>query len=1143
MAKFHLPTLEEEQLVRWDEANVLRRIMDREDNPAGPFVFYEGPPTANGKPGIHHILNRAFKDAILRFRTMRGHRIDRKAGWDTHGLPVELAVEKQLGFTRKQEIEEYGIAEFNAKCKASVWEYKDLWEKITTRIGYWIDLDDPYVTYENGYVESLWSIIKEIDASGKLYEGHRVTPHCPRCVTSLSSHELAQGYKDVDDESVFIRFRVKGEKDLSFLVWTTTPWTLPANLALAVGPDIEYVEMKNAETGERIIMASALVGALEGEHETVKKMKGAELVGMEYEPLYDRAPAESRAAAYRVYGAGFVSTTDGTGIVHIAPAYGEDDAVVGREHGLAPLLSADATGIMADGVPGAGKKFKDADADIVADLGTRGLLYKKQTYRHSYPFCWRCDSPIMYLAKGSWYIAMSSLRDKLLASNEGVNWVPSHIRDGRFGEWLKDVKDWAFSRERYWGTPLPVWKCDSCDAKHTLGSLAELDTIGRPRNTYWFQRHGEANTNFKGIVSGYSENDPHALTDKGRAQLEERAAEYKAEGIDMIIASPVRRTKESAEIIAEATGIEVLFDERLREIDFGACDGKTIDEYLDTTGRGMARFTNAPEGGENIAQVRARVVALVKELEAKYEGKRIVLVTHGDCIWLALAAFMGVKDEDIFGDDVHYNPVGGRKELDLPRRPYDRDGKVDVHRPYIDEITLPCRIGGCVGTKTRVPDVIDVWFDSGAMPFAQWGYPNDGTRVSGGAPTNYPADYICEAIDQTRGWFYTLLAVATLLGKEAPYKNVICTGHILDGKGKKMSKSKGNVIDPWETIEKYGADAIRYWLFTVNQPGEPKRFDERVLSDITKKTFLILWNVLSFYEMFAEEKTDASVRPAPSHELDRWVLSELDALNARVTEGLTRYDAVGPARDIAEFITDLSTWYVRRSRDRFKHADAKVRGEAIATLAHVLHTLSRIMAPFTPFLADALYRATGGTLDSVHLGEWPKAGKADESLRTVMKTVREACSAGLERRAAAGIPVRQALASASVVAPMDGEEWMCEIVKDELNVLEVQWEKGTELAVTLDENITPELRRMGAARELVRHVNSMRKELKLTPQDRISVTYRTDGSLWKETLEAHKDGIMADVRATGFSEGNSGADLEKELELDDQVIAVGISKA
>lgn len=1139
MAKFHLPSIEEEQLKKWDEKQIFPKVLAKEGT-KGNFVFFEGPPTANGKPGIHHLLTRSFKDVILRFRTMQGYHIDRKAGWDTHGLPVELEVEKQLGFTKKQDIEQYGIAKFNAQCKESVWKYLDLWQKSTRRIAFWVDLENPYITYKNDYVESLWWILKEIDRKGLLYQGYRVTPHCPRCVTSLSSHELAQGYKDTEDPSVFVKFTIDEAKKLYFLVWTTTPWTLPANVALAVGKDVVYTKAKLKETGETYILAKDLLRVLDGEFEVVEEVSGQSLKGTAYQPLYKTMAGSGERVdnAYKVYTADFVSTADGSGIVHIAPAFGEDDGKLGETEMLPTLLTVDNTGMVTADVPGKGKFFKKADDDIMADLTARGLLYKSGKYTHSYPFCWRCGTPILYYAKTSWYIRMSQLRDGLLERNKQINWVPDHIRDGRFGEWLKEVKDWALSRERYWGTPLPIWKCDGCKARTTIGGLGELEGLSRPKNTYFIQRHGEAETNVANTISCWPELRPIHLTEKGKTQVAEAAKKHKENGVEMIFSSDLVRTKESAEMILQELELPVVYDERLREINVGVFNGKSVEEYHLNFPSQLAKFTAAAEGGENLHDVRRRVVSFFKEIEAKYSGKKILIITHGDPYWMAQTAFQDLTDQETL-DWPHYDGPGQFREMQIRNQPYDEMGNVDVHRPYIDEVLLGCP--NCKETMRRVTDVVDVWFDSGAMPFAQWHYPfENAERIDNGA--NFPADFISEAIDQTRGWFYTLLAVSTLLDRPTPpYKNVICLGHVLDAKGQKMSKSKGNVVDPFKAIDTYGADAIRYYFFTVNQPGEPKRFDEKSVEEVTKKVFLILWNVLTFYKMFAGEQKDRMAEGQNGSEsvLDKWILSELSDLTAKVTKDLETYNVVDSGRAIAEFITTLSTWYLRRSRDRFK------AGSSVAVLGHVLKTIAKLMAPFTPFLSDALYAELGGEKESIHLDEWPTVSGSgfDEKLRTDMQSVQKAASLGQEQRAAAGMPVRQALASATVYSSQSFEPWMREIVAEELNVHEVRWNSDKEgFRVELDTVLTPDLKREGAARELVRNVNDMRKGAGLTVKDRISVCYHTSSDFWKEVFAEHGDGLKKDVLADELKEGEEEVIAHREIGFDGHNLWVGIKK-
>lgn len=1156
MVRFHLPSIEGEQLKKWEDRGIFRKVLDKK-SPKGAFRFFEGPPTANGKPGIHHMLTRAFKDIILRFRTMQGYHIDRKAGWDTHGLPVELEVEKQLGFTKKQDIEEYGIAKFNAKCRESVWTYLDQWQDITKRTAFWVDMDDPYITYENGFVESLWWVLKEIDKKGLLYQGYRVTPHCPRCVTSLSSHELAQGYKDTDDPSVFVKFRWtekrkgflkrfidrllgRAEKHTAFLVWTTTPWTLPGNVAVAVGADVTYVKAR-MENGEVLVLAKELLGTLDGEtYEVIEEVRGESLVGTSYVPLFDTMPDDEKGKehAYKAYAADFVSTSDGTGIVHVAPAFGEDDYELGKRESLPTLRTVDPTGHVTAEVPGKGKFFKKADKDISDDLTSRGLMFREETYTHTYPFCWRCSTPLLYYAKGSWYIAMSKLRDDLVANNKKINWIPSHIRDGRFGEWLNDVKDWALSRERYWGTPLPVWKCGACDAQKVMGGLGDIVENARPKNRYLLQRHGEAGHNLTNTLASFPEPDGGVkLTEKGEQMIRDVSNRLKDEGVDVIVSSDLRRTKQTAGIIAEELGLGVAFDERLRDTDFGDMNGMPISVLKERFGTRVARFTEAPEGGETLRQVRHRIIEVVKELEAKYEGKTILLVSHGDPLWMLESGIKHMTDEE--SDGMTYNHVGEYRELDIPRLPMDPEGRVDMHRPFIDEVILRC---GCGGDMIRVPDVCDVWFDSGAMPFAQWHYPFE-NRERIDERINFPADFISEAIDQTRGWFYTLLAVSTLLGyEEPPYKNVICLGHVLDAKGQKMSKSKGNTVDPWEMIDKHGADAIRLFFFTVNQPGEPKRFDEKAVLEVTKKTFLILWNVLSFYRMFAGAQRASVSVPAPKNELDRWILARLARLTDSMTEDLEKYHVVDAGRDVAEFITDMSQWYVRRSRGRFKSDD---KDEAVMTLGHVLLTLSKLLAPFTPFLADALYDELGGTKESVHLDEWPGedvVAHGDDAILGKMDEVRKAASVGLERRASEGMPVRQVLASATVQGTIEFEDWMKIMVAQELNVDEVRWKKAEMLSVELDTELTPDLKRRGALRVLVRNMNDLRKGAKLTIGDRIVIHTDTESEFWSAVLDVHGVSLQNDTLADALERGRKELEHMKELDIDGERIWIGFTK-
>lgn len=842
--KQSFPKLEDEMLKSWDNKDIFKKSVEKNKD-GEPFVFFEGPPTANGRPGIHHVLARAFKDVIPRYKGMKGYYVPRKAGWDTHGLPVELQVERQLEISGKPEIENYGIQEFNQRCKESVWEYKDEWEKLTKRIGFWVDLDDPYITYETPFIESVWWIIKQVSEKGLLYEGHKVVPHCPRCGTALSSHEVAQGYKDVTDQAVFAKFKVKEAENTYFLSWTTTPWTLPGNVGLAVGADFEYVKIAVGE--EKYILAKERLEIIEEEYEVLETMSGKDLVDMEYEPLFDSLQDVEEKGWY-VVPADFVTTDSGTGIVHTAVMYGEDDYNMALEHNLPQKHTVNEEGKFLPIVKEfAGMFVKDAEKPVISNLKERGLLYKKENYLHSYPHCWRCDTPLLYYAKSSWFIKMSELRDELLANNQQINWVPEHIKDGRFGNWLENVKDWAISRERYWGTPLPVWKSES-------GEIAVIGSI-----------------------------------------------------------------------------------EELRERAIG----------------------NLPED-------------------------------------------------------------------------------IDLHRPFIDDVKLRASDGS---EMTREVSVLDCWLDSGSMPFAQHHYPFENKELIDNG-LQFPGDYIAEAIDQTRGWFYTLLAISTVLGKGPSYKNVICTGHINDKHGKKMSKSKGNVVNPWEVIDQYGVDALRWYLYTMNAPGDPKRFDPKGVEEVVKGVVLKMWNVHSFFITYAniDNFTPPSELSEKTHVLDKWVISRLESLKKTVGDALDKYDITTACQSIEEFIDELSNWYVRRSRRRFwKSENDGDKNDAYETLHYTLLETSKLLAPFMPFLSDALYQGLNGPEESVHLESFPEANEQfiDESLNEKMHDAQTIVTLGHAARDQKGIKVRQPLREVMVANTTLPEGDIAEIITDELNVKEL----------------------------------------------------------------------------------------------------------
>ncbi|MDO8483201.1 MAG: class I tRNA ligase family protein [bacterium] len=1146
----------------WQENRIFEKSVARSAS-QGEYIFYEGPPTANGRPGIHHLEARAFKDAIPRYKTMRGYKVRRKGGWDTHGLAVEIQTEKELGLKSKKEIETYGIEAFNKKCRESVWRYVKEWEEFTGRIGYWIDLKRPYVTCKPYYIESVWNIVSKINEQGLLYKDYKVVPWCPRCGTGLSSHELAQGYEDVKDLSVTVRFKIKDSRfkeDTYLLAWTTTPWTLPGNVGLAVGEDIDYVKVRISNSfsqvpdgakipkneNDYVILAKNKLNLIKGEPEVVEEFKGSELVALEYEPLYpflkdnlSETEKPKLKNAFKVYAADFVTTTDGTGIVHTAVMYGTDDFELGTKVGLPKhhLVKEDGTFKEETGFL-AGKFVKDPETDvaIIKDLANRSngsLLFAKEKYAHSYPHCWRCHTPLIYFARDSWYIKMSALRDKLVAENEKINWEPDYIKEGRFGEWLREIKDWAISRERYWGTPLPVWECVSCGKRKIVGSFSELykQSTAKKLTRLILIRHGESEKNVLGLFD--SSKDKYPLTKEGEDRAKLAGEKIKGMNVDAIYASPVLRTRQTAEIVGKAVGKTPTLSDALWEVRSGEWDGK-LDVVTEAEPERIAynklpheAFYKAPRGktGESWQDVENRAVDFVKEILKKHQGETVVLVSHEGPLMTLMRHLKDLSLEDITNlweesRTFHQGLLGGYAE---PTYVYvdNRTGKeIDPHRPFIDELILVCE---CGKDMKRVKEVMDVWFDSGAMPFAEEHYPFKNKELID--TTGYPADFISEAIDQTRGWFYTLHAIGILMGKGKAYKNVICLGHILDAEGKKMSKSIGNVVDPNLMIEKYGADALRFWMYSVNQPGEPKNFDEKTVEEVVKKVFNLAGNVLAFYQLYSSPLSPArpnvpeSVRygrePSPlnpSHVLDIWIIARLNQLIAEVTDGLEKYKLLEPARAIRDFVADLSQWYLRRSRERIKNGGED--GEAaLATLRFTLCELSKLMAPFTPFFAEHLYKAVGGEKESVHLESWPVVSLEVQKLKgsevlEQMQEVRKIVSLALEQRAKANTKVRQPLGKLKVkTEKLKTQVGLIQLVKEEINVKEVVFDAGISGEVELDTVITPELKEEGGVRELIRAIQDLRKETGLNAGDLASLTVEADEK-GKKFVEKHEQELM-----------------------------------
>lgn len=1125
---------EEKILAFWNEQNIFNKTLGKE-SPMGEFNFFEGPPTANGRPGIHHVGARSFKDIIPRYKTMRGFSVRRKAGWDTHGLPVELQVEKSLGLKSKKEIEAYGVADFNRKCRESVWMYKDEWEKLTARMGFWLDMKSPYVTYENSYIEALWATVKRANERGHLYKDFKVLPWCTRCGTALSSHELNQpgAYKDVKDLSVFAKFKIVGVENGYFLAWTTTPWTLPGNVGLAVGPDVDYVEAKVGD--EVLVLAKDLVKVLPEGFEIVAEHKGSEMIGMEYEPLYpfmnDLLPENQQAKkpnAYRVYGADFVTTTDGTGIVHTAVMYGADDFELGTKYELPKFHLVNEEGKFIEGCDTgtlklSGRYVKETDengkptlaVNIIDDLTARGLLFKKENYAHSYPHCWRCDTPLIYYARTSWYFSMSKLRTQLLDANEKIKWEPDHIKEGRFGEWLDGIKDWAISRDRYWGTPLPVWSTAS-GKNVVIGGLSDIKKHAkRSGNAYFAMRHGFGQHMEQQVMASL-DNDHYHLTEEGKKQVQLQADKLKEKGITKIISSPLLRTTETAKIVAETLGFsesDITFDDRIREYDFGEWNGKSFQEYIDYR-KEHVKYYDQVLGATTLLDVKKRFGDFMYGLEESYRNETILVVTHGIFFETIPSIIEGANNERSL--EILFDHFGNKRvdvaqflELDFIPLPHNENYELDFHKPFIDAVEL--ELDG--ERLVRTPEVMDVWFDSGSMPIAQ--------DHKLGEPVNFdprPADYIAEGVDQTRGWFYTMHAIANML-HDVPteaYRNVICMGLLMDANGQKMSKSRGNVVEPWAMFDKYGADVVRFWFYSVNQPGDSKNFDEKSLDEVNKKVFNLLRNVVSFYEMYKPDDFPF-INPFDStNVLDQWVLANLQDLSRRLVKNLDGYKVLESARAIREFIAELSQWYVRRSRDRFKSDDVADRNFALVTLQYVLDQLSRYLAPFAPFVAEDIYQRVKihKSEESVHLTTWHTWDEESRFAGTLarMQVVRDIVTLGLDARTKANIKVRQPLGlltvSEDLIIPL--EEYL-EIVKDELNVKFVAFDGTLEKkTVVLDTNITDELRAEGDMRDMVRAVQEMRKEANLEPKDRVTVSWTDPEPTWFGTYGAD---LMATVGA------------------------------
>ena len=959
----------------WEDEQIFKKSIDsRKQGPT--YTFYDGPPTANGKPHIGHVLTRVIKDMIPRYRAMKGYMVPRKAGWDTHGLPVELDVEKMLGLDGKEQIEQYGLEPFIEHCKESVWKYKGMWEKFSNTVGFWADMEHPYVTYHNSFIESEWWALKEIWNKGLLYKGFKIVPYCPRCGTPLSSHEVAQGYKDVKERSAIAKFPVKGE-DAYILAWTTTPWTLPSNVALCVNPDETYVKVKMKEDGTVYYMAQALCDTVlgEGTYDVLETFVGKDLEYKEYEPLFDYAVAtceKQHKKAFYIVCDNYVTLTDGTGVVHIAPAFGEDDSKVGRKYDLPFVQLVDGKGEMTKETPWAGMFCKKADPEVLKALRESGLLFSAPVFEHSYPHCWRCDTPLIYYARESWFIKMTAVKDDLIRNNNTINWIPESIGKGRFGDWLENVQDWGVSRNRYWGTPLNIWECE-CGCQHAIGSQAELKSMS---------------PNYTDVVKKYA------------------------------------------------------------------------------------------------------------------------------------------------------------KEMDQ-----EANGEVELHRPFIDDVTITCP--KCGKQMHRVPEVIDCWFDSGSMPFAQHHYPFENKELF---EQQFPADFISEAVDQTRGWFYSLLAISTLIFNKAPYKNVIVLGHVQDENGQKMSKSKGNAVDPFDALQTYGADAIRWYFYINSAPWLPNRFHGKAVIEGQRRFMGTLWNTYAFFVLYANiDNFDATKYTLEYDKLpvmDKWLLSKLNSLIKEVDDDLGNYRIPEAARALQDFVDDMSNWYVRRSRERFwAKGMEQDKINAYMTLYTALVTVAKVAAPMIPFMTEDIYQNLVRSLDkeapeSIHLCDFPVANEAhiDKDLEAKMEEVLKVVVLGRAARNTANIKNRQPIGRMFVKAETALPEFYQEIIQDELNVKKVEFTDDVRAFTSY--SFKPQLRTVG--RKYGKYVNEIKEILAGLDGNQAMDTLNETDLLSFETqdgtkVELAKEDLLIDMaQVPGFvSEGDNFVTVVLDTNLTPELIEEG----
>ncbi len=1093
--------LKEESILEfWKKNNIFQKTLNKK-SPKGEFVFYDGPPFATGTPHYGHLLPGTMKDVIPRFKTMQGYRVPRRWGWDCHGLPIENLIEKELGLETKKDIENFGIEKFNDAARASVLRYEKVWKETIPRVGRWVDMDDPYMSMQPSFMETGWWIFSELYKKDLITKGFKPMHLCPRCETTLANFEVNQGYKDITDLSLTAKFELVDEPGTFVLAWTTTPWTLPGNVALAVGEEIRYAKVRIEQ--EIFIVATSLLSKVfkDKYYEIIAELPGKELVGKSYRPLFDyytnNEKLENRQNGWKIYGASFVTTEDGTGVVHIAPAFGSDDMELGKAHKLPFVQHVDKSGhFKSEVVDFSGLSVKpktdhqSTDVEIIKHLAHAGLLFSKEKINHSYPHCWRCDTPLINYASDSWFLNTPKIKDDMVKNNQTTKWVPEGLRDGRFGNWLEGAREWALSRSRFWGTPLPVWVTNDGSESLVIGSRDELKKYTQDAITkIIFVRHGQSVKNLIGLFTDEVNDFP--LTRKGEKQAKQAGEVLKSHGVDLILTSPVLRARQTATILSKTLGVVHLEERKeLVEVDSGSWDGKTIhdgnikkerDVYLSLSAE--ERFL-AKRGhtGESWFDVEKRISQVIDDILVNHKGKTVVIVSHMGVNMLGQKVIQGLTNEqaeNIYNKIGEIHAVPTILYVDTQRRV-----ELDLHRPHIDNFVIEHN----GKTFRRVEEVFDVWFDSASMPYAQQNYPFTHTSFDpvGGflrSSRGFPADFIAEGLDQTRGWFYVLMVLGTALFNKSPFKNVIVNGLVLAEDGKKMSKRLKNYPELDYTINTYGADAVR--LFLMNSPavrGEDVAFSEKGVSELQNKVMGRLRNILSFWQMY---EGGEKAKPRRKNILDEWIITRLDQTIQEVTQSLQCYEIDKGAKPLIDFIEDFSNWYVRRSRDRFKSEDKSDRQDSLATTRFVLREIARLMAPYTPFVADEVYRAVSDKFESVHLETWPKGKRVNKKILKNMDLVRNNVSLGLMERQKINSKVKQPLKSFTITDKLSPE--YLELIKDEVNVKEVV--VGDE--ITLDPEITEELKREGDFRELLRFVQSLRKDANLLPSDMVTLVTPT----------------------------------------------------